>query len=214
MKKMFVLPAMLAATALSAPAHANNFLDNWYVSGSAGLNLTQDVEFTDSTPGAASTGEFGIDGGAFVGALAFGGHVNQNVRAEIELSYRTAESDSLTVDGVGTTNSVTSDLDTMAALVNAYYDFMPNEPINPYISVGVGVANHEVNNFVVNGTPVSGGDDTVFAYQIGGGASFELDEEWDLTAGYRYFATQDVELGTTELEYNAHEFTIGLRYSF
>ncbi|MBT3698796.1 MAG: porin family protein, partial [Methylococcales bacterium] len=97
-----------------------------------------------------------------------------------------------------------------------------------YVSGGVGVAFHgwdarsyveemegrlrvHVNNLAVNQRY----DETVLAWQLGAGLSYELTKEISLNVGYRYLATDDVDYNATIThEFGSHNVTAGIRYSF
>jgi opacity protein-like surface antigen len=68
-------------------------------------------------------------------------------------------------------------------------------------------------------------DDTSveFAWNVMGGISYFLTEDWVLTGGYRYFSTTDAELdatlvglgsGSLKAEVGIHELLFGVRYEF
>ena len=102
----------------------------------------------------------------------------------------------------------------LSFMVNGYYDLPVDSPIVPYVGVGLGLANVDVDDVVVDGTAVGGADDTVFAYQFAAGATFELDPNFSFDASYRYFATDEPDLDGTEAEYESHNFMVGLLYTF
>jgi len=64
------------------------------------------------------------------------------------------------------------------------------------------------------GTLTSSVDDTVFAYQVGTGVSFAVNEKVSLDLNYRYFATSDPNFEGIETEYSSHNVYAGIRVSF
>lgn len=180
--------------------------DNFYVSGALGATFTQDADYRLSN----TTGDFEIDNTVNF-SLAAGKHLNKNIRTELELSHRKADLDVATVDGVVSLN-VGGDISTTTILLNGYYSFLPDQAISPYFSGGVGFAKHDATLTVAGLT--GSGDDTVFAYQVGGGADYKVDNNVTLFTDYRYFGSSDAKFVDTEVEYNAHELRAGVRYSF
>ncbi|HCU58717.1 MAG TPA: hypothetical protein DIC64_01915 [Alphaproteobacteria bacterium] len=111
-------------------------------------------------------------------------------------------------------NGVKAKIKTQAALLNVYYDFNLNLPVNvkPYVSFGMGWGQSEFASKKENGTSV----------QIGAGASYQLCDHVSVDLGYRYMSYGDFEKkyrgpGTyIEADYKprAHELLLGLRYAF
>ena len=91
-----------------------------------------------------------------------------------------------------------------------------NSAFTPYLSAGLGFAKVEVNDLNVpgSGLPNSNDDDTVFAYQVGVGVGYAVNEKVTIDAKYRYFATSDHEFDTREAEFASHNFFFGVRVNF
>lgn len=205
--KRLLLTATLVA--ISTQAMADD-VGGMYAAGNIGTTSTRDAEFEDT----GVTGDIEIDRALnFAGAI--GTHVNPNVRAEVELSYRKAGLDSVDIAGVGAFD-LTGDLKTTAVLANAYYDFTPSFVWSPYVSAGVGFARHSTDaSDTVGGTVLDLEEkDTVFAYQLGFGVGYDVSEPATLTVGYRYLGSSDPEFDTLKAEYDAHEIRAGIRYRF
>lgn len=117
-------------------------------------------------------------------------------------------------------------------LVNVWYDIdLPNTHVTPFIGGGIGLAHlsldyraRVVASFSTTGTlsNVYGGaissqfdeSDWVFAYQFGAGLAYALGNGPLLTAQYRYFGTEDADVGATELDVESHNFLVGLTIPF
>lgn len=211
--KKFLLAALAGASIFSIqPAHAEEgFMGlNLYGSLSGGMTITRDSNWDD----AGLSGDISLDNGFhFEGALGL--NVTKNVRTELEVSYRSADLSDITVDGVGSA-SLDGDLTTWAVLINGYYDFMPDAQFNPWLSAGLGFARHdgEVNSVGSVGLTGVSASDTVFAYQLGAGADYNISKSTALFAGYRYFATSTPDFDGLEADYSAHEFRVGVRQKF
>jgi len=193
----------LAGLSLTTSAYAAD-TDKWYVSGAVGITNTSDADFTDGTGDVSFDNDINFSG-------AVGMRVNDNIRTELELSYRKADMDSVTINGVGAA-SLGGDLKTTSLLANAYYDFTLENKFSPYVSAGIGMAHHNasLNSIAGIGFQEINDSDNVFAYQLGAGVSYDIADKTALFAGYRYFASSDA----FDAEYAAQEVRVGVRYSF
>lgn len=182
-----------------------------YVSGNIGLAMASDSDLTDSTiPGITVNIEYDT-------GLAFGlavGYDFGNTRVEGEIAYQKNDFNKMSLLGVDV--DLTGDVTLLSLLVNGYYDFANSSVFTPYISGGLGFAKVEINDLNVPGFGLSSfnDDDTVFAYQIGLGVGYAVNEKVTIDTKYRYFATSDIEFDTTETEFASHNFLIGVRVSF
>ena len=57
-------------------------------------------------------------------------------------------------------------------------------------------------------------DDNNFAWQVGAGVGYALNDNVSLDAGYRYVDYGDFTEDGTKLETSAHELYVGARYAF
>ncbi|MCH8918961.1 MAG: porin family protein [Proteobacteria bacterium] len=218
------LSACVAALALFlfSPAHAQ-----WYGSVHLGGVALEDADVTDSVPGASATGEAEFDNGWVIGG-ALGYTFQNSVRAELEVSYRRNEIDSVTIDtfsagpavftGLGTFD-VDGDVDSLGLMANVWYDFSAPGNWKPYIGGGIGIVRVGVDIDAVAGVATSySDDDWVFGYQLGAGVGFSLNPTTVLSLDYRFFATADPEFKdsgeTLKAEYRSHNIMVGLRFSF
>lgn len=186
--------------------------DGPYLSGNLGLAIASDSDITDSTePGITLTFESDM-GFALGGAIGYG---FSNFRFEGELAYQTNDLDKVKAFGVSI--DATGDASSLAGLLNGYWDFNNTSPFTPYISGGIGMAKVEINDLNIPGSGEAdiNDDDTVFAYQLGAGVAYAINEYLSLDVKYRYFATEDLEFeNTTNVEYSSHNFYAGIRYTF
>jgi outer membrane autotransporter protein len=147
-----------------------------------------------------------------------GGHDFGMVRLEAELAYRENDFDKIEFPFFGRARA-SGDISATSLMFNGYYDLETGSPVTPYLGAGLGVANVSMNDVKVAGVKVVDDDDTVFAYQIGAGVAFALNEVMALDLGYRYFATADPEFTDRErddfdFEYKSHNVSLGLRINF
>lgn len=134
----------------------------------------------------------------FSGAL---GYQFSNFRAEMELAYRDND---VTITS-SPVNNIGGNLDSLALMLNGYYDVKTHSRITPYIGAGVGMVDVD-------------GIDTVFAYQGMVGASYSLNPTNDVFLGYRYFGADTVEdnvsTGKVGFDYDSHNIELGYRLHF
>src|SRR5258707_15669736 len=101
-----------------------------------------------------------------------------------------------------------SDLETIAGMVNGYYDFNRNGAWRPFVGAGVGVAQVKVDG------GFSRGDDTGFAYQFKAGVAHPITDRLTGEVAYRYLGVNGVQFGegTGRLNgnFSAHLLTVGL----
>ena len=148
---------------------------------------------TGTVGGAAAT--FGYDNGYGIGVRG-GYRLPNRFSVEGEITYRDLDLDT-TIGGVTTSGSANS----VAAMANILYDVDTNSNIVPYFGGGLGVVDID-------------GDDTVFAYQLMTGAAYTIDSHNEVYAGYRYFGSEGIEEGATDIDYESHNVEVGYRYRF
>jgi len=156
------------------------------------------------------------------------------LRTDVTLSYRpsysfTAPDTTLVPGTVGR-----GDVKTLAALVNAYYDFPSFAGFTPYVGGGVGVARNEVGTTTLSDpssgaavATLSGSTTTQFAWQVSAGISYAILPAVALDFGYRYFDAGEGRSGTSGTflgapitapvqrgNIRAHELQAGIRVGF
>lgn len=164
MKKLLFTVSILILSCASA--HADKLL--LYLSIGTGYTATNDSDWS---------------GGGLSGSI-IGTSFLKNTRTELEVAYKKADLNKISLNGAGS-SPVTGSVETWSYLVNGYYDFMEGKPLRPYLSVGAGMASHTGKLTAVGGlgTPGADGDDTVFAYQLGAGASYAMTDKVSLWGG-------------------------------
>ena len=89
----------------------------------------------------------------------------------------------------------------------------------PYVGAGLGVGFVNVD-YAPSGVGIVNDDETVFAYQLVAGASYDLSDRTALFVQYRYRATEDVETkvdlfpASLDVENRASVIEAGLRFNF
>lgn len=102
-------------------------------------------------------------------------------------------------------------------MANGYIDFANDTALTPFITAGLGFARVDVGRITTPLAPgvwLSGGRDTVFAYNLGAGVGFAVTEQVTIDFKYRYFATEGPKIVNTEIDVGSHNLYAGIRYSF
>jgi len=210
-KKYFMLASCAMLLSVSSIAYS---AEGPYVSGNLGLAIANDSDLSDPS----GTGTIEFDKGLAFGVAA--GYGFGNTRVEGEIAYQKNDYDklSLSAPGVGSFSGLNVDghATSTAFLLNGYYFFKNNSSITPFIGAGLGFANIDVSDISVPGIGAltSSSDDTVFAYQIGTGVGFAVNEKVTLDLKYRYFATSDPNFEGTDAEYSSHNIYACVRVGF
>lgn len=209
MKKNFTA-LCIASAALVCANLAQAQSSRIYLASYLGLNTHTESEFGEST--VPQGGDIEFDNAiSFAGAL--GVRVNEQWRLEGEVSFRTADMDRIDFDTAGSFG-LGGELQTYLFMLNTYYDFdLEWENITPFVSAGVGLAWHDGEIDDISGVAIDATDSDVgFAYQVGGGLKYRLDDDLAFTGGYRYLGTSDIQFDTYDFEYDSHEFRFGIEY--
>ena len=214
MKKTFSVVAclfvllMLPGVSLSATSAT----PRPYLSSHLGVTLMPDGDMTDSSLAATGTIEYKPGG-----AIDFAAGCNFAMfRMEGEIGYQRNEMDKAKVCSGGSCvygSLNDSNIYALSFLGNVYLDFVNSSPFTPYIGGGLGVAYAKAEISEKNGFKNSY-NDTVFAYQVGAGIAFAINPHMAIDLKYRYFATTDLDLGTTKTTFASHNIYGGFRYTF
>jgi len=219
LRKTLVLSCFtLTAAGASAGAWADN-----YFSVHGAYTMADDFDF-QVAPGTITTDfDNGWGFGAALGTDIGPGGAGSGWRVEGELSLRSNDVDSHSLNGGAPLAGPTGELESTAVMLNAYYDFGSGGAVTPYIGGGLGLAKVEASGFGVGAIPaVLDDDDTVLAYQLIAGAGYALSPSTELFAEYRWFATDDPDVTTsvatggvdTGIEYQTSNVMLGARFRF
>jgi len=199
-----------------------------YMSGFLGVSLPVDMDVTSTQygPGAQTYNDsVEFDPSIYIGGS--GGFDFGYIRIEGELSYKNGEMSSITEKTSQTRYAnVDGSVGAFAIMCNVFLDLRNTSPVTPYIGGGVGFATLYLSDTF--GTDTNTGyrtrvyesdGDTVFAYQVGAGFAIDLTEMLSLDISYRYFGTAKANFNnnaymTTELEFESHNASVGLRVKF
>lgn len=214
MKLSKTLYTALFALSFIPPAQAETMTDDIYLSVDAGMIAVRDAEYDYNDGVDHITGDVDLDNGYQL-SIAVGKRFTDYLRSEIELGYSRSDLDIIAADGLGS-YEVTGEIKTVTGLVNGYVDLMPGENINPFVTAGIGVARHTGEITSIAGIGLDGVDAnaTVFAYQLGIGATVNVKKNTNMQIGYRYQGTSDADFDGMDTKYGAHALRAGLRFDF
>lgn len=206
-----LLLAGVAACLFSA--NANAFDATPYVSAKLRYSdMSTDIKMADT---------FDVDDKVLGGSVAAGVSTKVNggsVRAELEYNKNADaekthgvvylnENDDL-VEGNGKFK-----VKSQSVMLNAYYDIDTGSKLTPYVGAGIGYAKLK-GTLTIDGKSMGSMDDNNFAWQVGAGVGYALNDNVSLDAGYRYVDYGDFTEDGTKLETSAHELYVGARYAF
>lgn len=119
---------------------------------------------------------------------------------------------------------------TTTLMFNGYYDLGRWHNFVPYVGAGVGLAHNQMDEVSFTGNPalvnrIEGADRWSLAWSLMAGIGWQVTERAVLDFGYRYIDMGKAESGTIDSagftnpkvridDLAAHEFKVGLRYSF
>lgn len=224
MKKSIIL-GLLSASMLTSVAHAED--NKYYTQFNLGLSAANSTKYNSTYTNNVGTYNYSYDGslggGALVGA-EFGTRLNDNFRVGLSLDYRSYEND-LKGSGLLSGQERTLETKSLATMLNGYYDFTKGDGFNPYVTVGLGIANNEQEANGKNGaSSFASKENTSFAYKLGLGAKYQINNSVDLDIRYQYVDLGKVSLGNLDNGYTntttksanlrANEVLVGIAYKF
>lgn len=206
MKSIIRLCAGVAFASLAAPTA---FADEGpYLRIAAGTGLVDEDSFgqLDFEPGYV--------GSAAIGYNWFYPDSIADLRVELEGSYRQNDVDELFgFNSDGRTRA-------FSAMVNGYFDLRTSLPFVPYFGAGIGATHlrHEDDGAAGLFTAIDD-EDTVFAYQVMGGANVNLASGLAFGVEYRFLETEKFEFtdtagGTFRDDYNQHSLLLTITLGF
>jgi outer membrane protein OmpA-like peptidoglycan-associated protein len=242
--RLMIGAALAAASFAAAPAAQAQFTEGLYIAGGAGFSLLPNTGLgldNAAVTGLARAG-YGNQGTVgfapgFAGVLSLGWGFGNGLRAEIEGSYRSNDTDgSSGVAGWAADGGISGRQESWGVMANVLVDLVQIGPVTPYVGIGAGYVTTDwagVRGLSQNGALRMTVDDGngQFAYQIIAGLAFPLNfaPGLALTAEYRFLGTLQPSLrvrfdnpttgaavatGTTEPDAYNQSVMLGLRYAF
>ena len=182
--------------------------------------------------------EFDTDDGK-AGAIGLGYAFNNQFRIEGRLGIHRSDFDSRKVGTgarAGEEYILNGDTHSKSLTIEGFYDFPTASAFSPYIKAGIGVSRNKYSaklggagaagfdafDGVVDGYYDAYADEesTEFAWNVGAGVSYKLNNRVNIFGEYQYISLGDAETGQDsftdgfQLESAAHEVLVGLRANF
>ena len=178
---------LCAGLVLSMSAFPSLAEKGWIATLGANFVVPQEMDLeSDSNPTSIELST----GGGIVGSV---GYDYDPVRAEIELSYRSFDIDSITENT--TTNTETQntsgDVNVVGLFLNGYFDLNVVDWVKPYVGAGVGFAYVDVDAKIDGRTGVVDDDDIVPGGQLMIGLAIPIADNFEIAAGYKLMLLGD-----------------------
>lgn len=210
----FVAVVLACMPSLSA---AQNWSDGIYLKllGGSSFILGDDSRLND---GSRSNTDFSA---GYAAGAALGYELTPNFSLELEYMYRSGDVDGFSSAGFGTGGDFASVIISANVLYQLDGWQVPlGGRLRPFVGAGIGVT-QEID-FDVQGGAAAGeySDSGGFAFQLRGGANWEITANWILSAEARYFdagtPSMEADRGGRKLDarYNGVEALLGLSYRF
>lgn len=180
-----------------------------YIGLSAGLLMPNNSKMTDrngTTADASYSNGFTLSG--------YAGHAFGNgLRVEGEVSYDMTQLDKFKV--LGLENKINSDLWSIGLIANGYLDLPVSKSFILYAVAGLGFKNINISSGTVSGAKLWNQDSAIaFAYQLGVGSGFRINENIILDLSYRYLDTSSFKIDQITTDFSSHKILLGIRYLF
>lgn len=232
-------------TAAALPAGAKDSLPGPYIGISGGANFQNNAfNFNDasSSPPFDTTAvvSFDTDTGfnvGLIGGYRFGSWGTVSPRFEVETGYLANNADSsnstiiTSVIGIpflttiGTNDATIGEVNAHYALASLLFDIPLNGPVMPFIGGGVGFANVSFDNIIIQsgantGVLIANDEDTVFAWNVTAGFSYNLSRNIALALSYRYLRFEGIDALSTAAgggtinsnDVENHQVNLGFRF--
>lgn len=178
----------------------------WFIGGQVGYSAPMDGDLV--------TTKLEFQPGPAIG-LVGGYRFNRSFRLEGEFTYKSFDVDTIRVAGTQVADS--GSLRTYQYMLNGFAD-LGRGNIRPYVGGGLGLVSVGFNGVKAGANGISG-EETVFAWQLIGGASYQMRPNLMLTMDYRYFQATNPSvryIGTTQdfETVGNHSLMFGIRYGF
>lgn len=198
----------LGSSSALAQDSSTRFFQGLYLSGAIGAHQTNDADISGGSISVQNDTDRDVAGLVGVG-LELG---TTPWRVEIEGGYRPSDVDNIS----GTAGS--GSVDVSSVITNVFYDIDLTDRFGLYAGGGLGLANVDYQNVTPISTTSADEDDLGWAWQLGAGAAFALNDRLKLTLDYRFLNVEDLDYKTTpsvaevDSEYRDHAAFVGLRF--
>ncbi len=231
MKKV-ILAAALTTAAFSAIAE-EGVNKNFYVQFNSGYahGISPNKDFPKGDMG--DTSVFGLEAGY---------KVDEHFRTSVSFDYMPSFSNKETSTDGDIIKDGNIKVKSYVSMLNLYYDIIEYNKFTPYLTLGAGIARNRTGlyteNFSSNKTNLvetvvyENATKTNFAYKLGIGSKYEINNSFDLDLRYQFTDLGKFKTGTIEKAYEngayvdsanstaksgklrAHQILVGLAYKF
>ncbi len=226
-----------------APSFGRPSAGRCYLRGDVGYSHTSTPVVNVESPNYAFVGTDDEDvAGTWSGDIGIGcGSGSRGFRADLTLGYMGQRD----ITGIKTDRpgfhfpaEFSTDVSTITAMANVYYDFGQMRGFVPYVGFGLGIAHHDLGDVSFTGIGagagaqfggLSGRSQTNFAWALMAGVAYQISPRAVFDLGYRFIDLGDVSTRRGDIcntcaggsrdqltvhDMYAHEFKVGLRYHF
>ena len=151
----------------------------------------------------------------FNGAVEFG--VSYDAwRLGLEVSYKQNKIKDSTNTAYTAPNYKDGKYLSLAAMINAYYDYALTDECSLYLGLGLGADKVSLKTNSTAAVRDAEGSKVVFAWQVMAGVAYDINENWTVEAGYRLFNTAKAKFnGQHKVKAPfASSLELGVRYNF
>ena len=139
---------------------------------------------------------------------AIGRHIDW-FKIEAELATQGNDINNFEVAGVGGRSFKTGDVQIDTLMLNVFADIPVADAFSVYAGGGLGGAAVTVSAYDLDA------DETVFAYKLAAGVTYNFTDQWGTELGYEYLATDDVQYNLIEVkEISSSNITLAFKYMF
>lgn len=194
----------------------------WYLTGFAGYTKLDDYnfDFINNATGARFAYKASLDDGYSVGA-AVGYKLNEYIRFEGEYAYSNNDFGNKYRSATFIGRNTSGDVTIQSLMANVWLGTRLGA-LKPYIGGGIGYGWVDGDLKVSNGAGNQfGGDDSGFAYQLGAGVGYQINNNLDLELGYRWKKVEDIKLSSkingfrlSSEDFKSQTLQIGLTWRF
>lgn len=217
MKKLMIA-SLVSLVCVSAQAQDKS---GFYVTGKIGASVVEagSQKLTVDQHGSLSFG--GKSKTVFSGGAAVGYNFIDlyQIPVRIELDYM-ERAKSKAITDVMPNFSVENKIRLQTFMVNAYYDIATATPLTPYISAGIGYARVKLTTLAADSEKPfdAGANNSNFAWSLGVGAKYAVNQHIDLDLGYRYLDANKADVThedvKSQVKAKSNDVMFGVSYRF
>ncbi|MEG2172318.1 MAG: acyloxyacyl hydrolase [Desulfovibrionaceae bacterium] len=219
MKRFCLACALVLALALPAQAEVNGVY--------GGIKFIDSIQSTGNTSVSSDTDNItdqysqnSVGGGLFAG-YDFYPKFQVPLRAELEYAIRsntqTTWSQNYNFSDGSHSAELKGEWNLQTLFFNAYYDFHNSTDFTPYIGAGAGlgfISNKYTEYRDGNEVDSRNKMNTVFAWNVGVGASYAFNENISADLGYRFVGLGENKVDGLKTNPYANELSLGVRFTF